>query len=568
MHSTKIDVALIGAGSWGANHLKVLHSKGVLRMVVEVDEKRREELSAQYPHLSFREKLEEALTDPSIQAVDITTPAETHFSIARAALEAGKDVLVEKPMALFLHQAEELVRTARQNGRILMVGHLLLYHPAIVALKELIKRGELGTIQYIYSHRLNLGKVRKEENALWSFAPHDIALLDYLLEEEPLEVTAKGAVFLRPGVHDVTVTHLTYSHNRHAHIFVSWLHPFKEQRMVVIGDRAMALFEDTRPDHKLVLYPKGIDWLMGEPIIRDEGSQVISHSSQTPLDAEIDHFLKCVEDRSVPLTDGDHGVRVLKVLHRAQEAITYPLPSPASPHPPVQTSSPSTEEKKPYFVHPSAYVDEPVEIGEGTKIWHFCHIMKNARIGKNCVLGQNVNVDRDVVIGNNVKIQNNVSVYTGVIIEDDVFLGPSCVLTNVTNPRSQVNRHSLYERTLLKRGCSIGANATIVCGITIGRYAFIAAGAVVTKDVPDYALMVGVPAKQVGWVSRHGLPLKNPDAEGIYTCPESGLRYKEIEPGVLRCLDLDEEAPLPEHLRVGKIFYDQIVHPERFKTGD
>ncbi len=217
--------------------------------------------------------------------------------------------------------------------------------------------------------------------------------------------------------------------------------------------------------------------------------------------------------------------------------------------------------EKPYYVHPSAYVDEPVEIGAGTKIWHFSHVMKNVRIGERCVFGQNVNIDSGVIIGNNVKVQNNVSIYTGLVIEDDVFLGPSCVLTNVTNPRSQVLRHSLYETTLLKRGCSIGANATIVCGVIVGRYAFIGSGSVVTKNVPDYALIIGVPGKQAGWVSRHGLPLKNPDKKGVYVCPESGLKYKEIEKGVMRCIDLDEEAPLPEDLRAGKVFYDDIVHP-------
>ena len=198
-----------------------------------------------------------------------------------------------------------------------------------------------------------------------------------------------------------------------------------------------------------------------------------------------------------------------------------------------------------FFVHPSAYVDEPCEIGAGTKIWHFCHVMKNATIGRGCNLGQNVFVANDVIIGNNVKIQNNVSVYTGAAIEDDVFLGPSCVLTNVTNPRSQVNRHSQYERTTLKRGCTIGANATIVCGVTIGRYAFVAAGSVVTKNVPDYGLVMGNPAKRVGWMSRHGHRLSGPDAQGTLRCPEHGFRYQETEPGVLRCLDLDEEAPLP-----------------------
>ncbi|MEP0775916.1 MAG: N-acetyltransferase [Acidobacteriota bacterium] len=218
-----------------------------------------------------------------------------------------------------------------------------------------------------------------------------------------------------------------------------------------------------------------------------------------------------------------------------------------------------------YFVHPSSYVDQPCEIGEGTKVWHFCHIQSGARIGRSCVFGQNCNVGNDVLIGNNVKVQNNVSIYTGTVIEDDVFLGPSCVLTNVTNPRAQVNRHALYERTLLRRGCTVGANATVVCGITVGRYAFIAAGAVVTKDVPDYALMVGVPARQRGWVSRHGLPLARPDSDGVYACPESGLRYREIAPGLLRCLDLDEEAPLPEELRVGKVLYDELVHGRQLK---
>lgn len=214
--------------------------------------------------------------------------------------------------------------------------------------------------------------------------------------------------------------------------------------------------------------------------------------------------------------------------------------------------------KKDYFVHKSAYVDEPCEIGKGTKIWHFCHIMKDVKIGERCIFGQNVCVASSVVIGNNVKVQNNVSIYTGAVIEDDVFLGPSCVLTNVTNPRSQVVRHSLYEKTVFRRGCTVGANATVVCGIELGRYSFIAAGAVVTEDVPDYALMVGVPARQASWMSRHGHILKNPDSNGIMVCPESGYRYKEVEKGIVRCLDLDEEAPLPAELSKGEIPYSEF----------
>jgi UDP-2-acetamido-3-amino-2,3-dideoxy-glucuronate N-acetyltransferase len=204
-----------------------------------------------------------------------------------------------------------------------------------------------------------------------------------------------------------------------------------------------------------------------------------------------------------------------------------------------------------YFKHESAYVDEPCEIGAGTKIWHFCHVMQGARIGANCSFGQNCLVSPGVVIGDNVKVQNNVAIYTGTIVEDDVFLGPSCVLTNVTNPRSQVSRRALYESTLLRRGCSIGANATIVCGITIGRYAFVAAGAVAVEDVADYALVMGVPARHAGWMSRHGHRL-TPAPDGVAVCPESGLRYREVAPGVLRCLDLPEDAPLPADLALGR----------------
>lgn len=211
-----------------------------------------------------------------------------------------------------------------------------------------------------------------------------------------------------------------------------------------------------------------------------------------------------------------------------------------------------------YFKHESAYVDDNVCVGDGSKIWHFAHICSGSTIGQNCIFGQNTMVANDVVIGSNVKVQNNVAIYTGTIIEDDVFLGPSCVLTNVTNPRSQVKRQSLYEETLIRRGATVGANATIVCGIILGRYSFIAAGAVVAKDVPDYAFMMGVPARQHGWMSRHGHILKDPDDEGVYTCPESDLKYRQNTEGGLYCLDLGEEEALPKDLTEGKFSYDEL----------
>ncbi len=214
-----------------------------------------------------------------------------------------------------------------------------------------------------------------------------------------------------------------------------------------------------------------------------------------------------------------------------------------------------------YFAHETAVIDPGATIGAGTKVWHFAHIFKDAKIGERCSFGQNTMVASNVSIGSNVKVQNNVAIYSGTTIEDDVFLGPSCVLTNVTNPRSQVIRQGIYEETHIKRGATIGANATIVCGTTLGQYCFIAAGAVVTKDVPDYAMMVGVPAKQSGWISRHGHSLKF-DSDGLAMCPESKLRYQlttnDNDPYV-RSIDLDESAKLPPELSVGNVRYRELT---------
>jgi UDP-2-acetamido-3-amino-2,3-dideoxy-glucuronate N-acetyltransferase len=342
------------------------------------------------------------------------------------------------------------------------------------------------------------------------------------------------------------LSHFDFPSGVQAHIFVSWLHPVKEQKLVVVGSEQMAVFDDTA-EQKLVLYPHKVAWKNRIPTAVKGDAEAVAIDSREPLRAECRHFLDCVASRATPLSDGAEGLRVLRVLDACQRAIgngAVTLAAPSRSHP-----------KEPaYFVHESACVDAGAEVGEGSKIWHFSHVMKGARIGRRTSVGQNVNIDGGAVIGDNVKIQNNVSVYTGIIVEDDVFLGPSCVLTNVSNPRSQVNRHALYETTRLMRGCSIGANATIVCGLTVGRYALVGAGSVVTRDLPDYALAVGNPARQVGWVSRHGHRLERPEA-GVMRCPESGYRYQEIEPGVLRCLDLDEDAPLPAELGQGTRSY-------------
>ena len=543
----KNTLAVVGAGYWGKNLIRNFHELGVLKTVCDSNENTISKLKDKYPDVILEKNYSSVLADPDIKAIAIATPAVTHFDVARKAIEAGKDVFVEKPLSVSVADGEKLFSLAASCQRILMVGHILMYHPAITKLQKLIRDGELGQIQYVYSNRLNIGKIRTEENILWSFAPHDISVILSLLNEMPSKVTCQGGAYLHHEVSDVTVSQFVFPSGVQAHIFVSWLHPFKEQRLVVVGSNKMAVFDDTA-EHKLILYPHKVEWKNRIPTVVKAEAQIVPLDASEPLKNECQHFLHCINSRQQPLTDGAEGLLVLRILDACQRSIETQGTAMDLGVAPVA---------KPYFTHESAYVDNGALVGTGTKIWHFSHVMKGAKIGERCVIGQNVNIDNGTIIGDNVKIQNNVSIYTGAVIEDDVFLGPSCVLTNVTNPRSQINRHSLYEKTVLKRGCTIGANATIVCGVTIGRYAFVGAGAVVTKDVPDYALMLGNPARQKGWMSRHGHRLLKPEKDGLMHCPESGYRYKETETGVLRCLDLPEDSLLPAELSKGSKTYDE-----------
>jgi UDP-2-acetamido-3-amino-2,3-dideoxy-glucuronate N-acetyltransferase len=550
-NKSAVNVAVVGMGYWGKNLVRNFHEVGSLTAVCDSDSSVETLCKQQYGNVKFFHEFQSVLADPDITAIALATPAVVHHQMAKAALEAGKDVFVEKPLAIEVKDGQELVELAKARRRILMVGHILQYHPAIVKLQELIRDGSLGKIHYFYSNRLNIGKIRTEENILWSFAPHDISVMLSLLNEVPNRVSCQGGAYLNRQIFDVTLSQFDFPSGVQAHIFVSWLHPIKEQRLVVVGSEKMAVFDDTA-EHKLLLYPHKVEWKNRIPTAIKAKAEVVALENREPLKAECQHFVDCVRSRTTPLTGGEEGLRVLGVLDACQRSLlrggTAVDPSGAE----------RVSRALPYFVHESAYVDNGAEVGAGTKVWHFSHVLKGAHIGERCVIGQNVNVDSGTKIGNNVKIQNNVSVYTGMVIEDDVFLGPSCVLTNVTNPRSQVNRHSLYEATTLKRGCTIGANSTIVCGVTIGRYAFVGAGSVVTKSVPDYALVVGNPARQAGWMSRHGHRLNSPDSEGVMICPESGYRYKETGGEVLRCLDLDEEAPLPAELTKGTKSYKDL----------
>ena len=495
--SEKTRIAVAGAGYWGMNLVRNYAELGVLTAVCDSNRQTLAALREKYPSITYYSNIQELLSDKEIDGVAIAAPAEMHFSLAREALLSGKDVFVEKPLALNLGDARELKDIAEKNSRVLMVGHLLQYHSAFIKLKELIKKGEIGRIHYIYSNRLSFGKIRREEDILWSFAPHDISMILSLAREEPECVMATGGNYLHKKIADVTTTHLEFPSGLKAHVFVSWLHPFKEQMLVVVGDRNMAVFRDTVPwGEKLLLYPHNISWQNGVPIPDKKDAARVEVEQSEPLKAECSHFIECMRSRSTPVTDAREGIEVLRVLKASQDSLLGNGRK-------IYLKEASTKLDT-YFAHESSFIDDGVTVGAGTKIWHFSHILKGSVIGKNCSIGQNAVVGPDVKMGNGCKIQNNVSIYKGVTLEDNVFCGPSMVFTNVFNPRAHIPRMDEMRPTLVKKGATIGANATIVCGYTIGAYAFIGAGAVVTRGAPDHALMVGNPAKQIGWMCECG----------------------------------------------------------------
>jgi UDP-2-acetamido-3-amino-2,3-dideoxy-glucuronate N-acetyltransferase len=523
-------VALIGCGQWGKNLARNLHRLGALAAVCDANPVLLEGVRSMYPDVATTTDAPTVFGDPAVAACVVATPAARHAELVEQALAAGKDVFVEKPLALTVGDGERLVRLAEARGRVLMVGHLLEYHPAVERLRELVAAGELGKLQYLYSNRLNLGRIRTEENALWSFAPHDIHVMLRLLGEPPTEIACQGASYLNHAVADVTMSVLRFASGVQGHIFVSWLHPYKDQRLVVIGDRKMAVFDDTQPFDKLRLYPHRVDWIDRVPVAIKAEAETVPLPEIEPLEAECRHFLECVATRRRPRTDGANGVEVLRVLAACQQSLERGGM-------PVLLTTPAPRQR--YFAHPTSTIDEGCEIGEGTRIWHYSHVTTGARIGRGCTLGQNVFVAGGVVIGDNVKIQNNVSVYEGVILEDDVFCGPSMVFTNVLNPRSHVSRRHEYRRTLVRQGATIGANATIVCGVTIGRYAFVGAGAVVTRDLPDFALAFGAPAEIRGWMCRCGVRIEFDGTGTRGRCTACGARYVRQDDAVMDVAGFD-----------------------------
>lgn len=315
-------VGLVGCGYWGKNLCRNFHALDALGFVVDSTDSGQGKAKELAPEVPVSSSFDDLLDNNAIHAVALATPAETHAEMSIRAMESGKDVFVEKPMALNLEDAEQMREIAEREAKVLMVGHLLEYHPAVLKLRELIAKDELGQVNYVYSNRLNFGKVRTEENALWSFAPHDVAVILRLMGKSPIEASATGGSYLTEGLADVTVSNLHFENKSRAHIFVSWLHPFKEQRLVVVGDRKMAIFNDVAPlGEKLKLYPNSVEFEGEMPVLKKEDTQFVEHLDTEPLREECNHFLNCVSSREEPLTDANSGIEVLKVLHACQTSI-------------------------------------------------------------------------------------------------------------------------------------------------------------------------------------------------------------------------------------------------------
>jgi UDP-2-acetamido-3-amino-2,3-dideoxy-glucuronate N-acetyltransferase len=314
------EIAVIGCGYWGKNLVRNFYELGMLNTICDKDENRLNDLKDKFPGVNIVLDFHNVLKSSHIKAVAIATPATTHYDLAKKALLNNKDVFIEKPLATNIRDAEELVRLAEQKNRILMVGHILQYHSAVIKLKELITKGEFGRVQYIYSNRLNIGKLRTEENILWSFAPHDLSVILMLLEEEPQRVSAFGGDYINRGIYDTTLTTLDFKNGVKAHIFVSWLHPYKEQKLIVIGSKAMAVFDDISKE-KLFIYPHKIEWKDGLiPIAQKAQHKAIPIEEREPLKEELRHFIDCVLNKKRPRTDGYEGLKVLRILEAAEES--------------------------------------------------------------------------------------------------------------------------------------------------------------------------------------------------------------------------------------------------------
>lgn len=491
------NLGLIGGGYWGKNLVRDFYNLKSLHTVCDINTELLESHKSRYREINTTTDWNTVLENKDIDRVCIALPAHLHYSFAKRSLEAGKHVYVEKPITLDISEAEELNKIAKDKGLILMVGHLLQYHPGIQKVKDIIKSGKIGTIKQIVANRFSLGIFRTFENVLWSFAVHDISVILSLCNDIlPNSVVCNGVSNITEGVQDITNSVLKYD-DKYVSLNVNWLSPYKEQKLSVVGTKGMIEFDDVNKIIKVI--PEFVRY---ENAINPCNPQAIKNNSYTesfdtdeyPLTKECKHFIECCDNNKKPMTDGNEGLRVLTVLTKLQESLDNN----------GMEINLKKSTKPNIFFHNTSFVDEGADIGEGTKIWHYSHICKGAKIGKNCNIGQNVYIADGAIIGDNCKVQNNVSIYAGVKAGNHVFFGPSCVLTNDINPRCLHSKNGKYIDTILEDGVTLGANCTIVCGNTIGKHSLIGSGAVICKDVEQYSIMVGNPGRKIGSIDEKG----------------------------------------------------------------
>lgn len=486
-------IGIVGCGLWGSLAARRFLELGVLSLACDALPQRAAALGVRTVATAG-----EAMRDAGIRAVVVATPTKTHEALAREALLAGKHVFVAPPLVLDQGQARELFKLARARDLLLAIGLPSLHAPAVSSLLALVRNGVLGRVVSVDCQSLDQPGARREDNDAWRFSVDAFSLLLRLAGEEPETACCVGG----PGL---TSTLLTFPSGLTAHSLVSWRHPFPVRQIAVMGEKATAVLDESRPlQDVLRVHPAGADR---------------SESARTPLGDPLGlacaAFLDRLRAGVAPQVEDDHWLGVHRTLDAARRSLGRQAPERLAADPDGA------------FVHPTAVVDQGTRLGQGVRIWHFCHILADCVIGERTNIGQNVMVGPGVTIGAGCKIQNNVSVYPGVSLEDGVFCGPSMVFTNVHVPRAAIPRMDQARATPVRVGATLGANCTIVCGNEIGAYAFVGAGAVVTKPVPPHALVVGNPARRVGWVCRCGFRL-----DRDLTCTACDARYEREGEGL------------------------------------
>lgn len=458
-------VCVLGCGYWGSNLIRDFYNLDVLSCICDTNadflQKHKERYNVD-TYTDFDEALQHC------DSVVIALPAMLHHKFAKQALLNNKDVFVEKPITLDISEAEELIKISKERNKILMVGHIMLYNPAISKIKEYIHK--IGNIRYIKSNRLGLGKIRKDGNVLWSFSPHDLSIIVNILNIVDVDkVTVDNVQMTKITNGDICNITMKYN-DINIDINLSWLSPYKEHKLIITGDRGSILFDDI--NKRLTIME------LEDANIENKKQYDIEFSKELPLTLECKHFIDCCISRIEPLSSGLDGLNIIKLIHRCDKQDNI-------------------------FIHPTSTVDNGAIIGNNTKIWHYSHICSGAIIGQNCSIGQNCYID-SVKLGDNCKLQNNVSLYKGLEIGNNVFFGPSCVFTNDKIPRCKYPKNGKYIKTIIEDDVSIGANATIICGIKLGKGCLIGSGSVVTKDVEPYTIVFGNPSTKYKNIDDYG----------------------------------------------------------------